>query len=148
VIFVVFYLPGVRTQRRSRRNRSGTEIDHHSLPLFVACTAVAFAVAFLLASRLPAAAHCTRLASTISLYLAVSRCISIRSSETAIGWPARPAAVMNSLPSARPARKPAPQSADPSWSRKCLGSRVDAEGLKVGTLAFGPLNQAIEVDVR
>jgi protein-S-isoprenylcysteine O-methyltransferase Ste14 len=56
VIFVVFYLAGVRTQRRSRRNRSGTAVDHHSLPLFVACTAIAFTVAFLLASRLPAAA--------------------------------------------------------------------------------------------
>ena len=44
------------TQRRSRRNQSGTEVDHHSLPLFVACTAIAFAVAFLPASRLPAAA--------------------------------------------------------------------------------------------
>jgi protein-S-isoprenylcysteine O-methyltransferase Ste14 len=56
VIFAFFYLAGVRTQRRSRRNQSGTEIEHRSLPLFAACTVIAFVVAFLLASWLPAAA--------------------------------------------------------------------------------------------
>jgi protein-S-isoprenylcysteine O-methyltransferase Ste14 len=56
IIFVGFYLAGVATQLRSRRNRGGTAVDRHSLSLAVVCLAVAFTVAFLLASWVPAAA--------------------------------------------------------------------------------------------